>query len=149
MSTDPVQLTTAQISITVTVFHKIGGTHNFSNADIVVANTGEGAISQDKSNDPIVVNKAVNIGIAVYASEGDKFSYYPVGIAFQEGNSDDPLGNSAFPTRTIVSTKSGSQLTLSDANPEENSFEFGVIIQRSDGFLSVIDPQIRNSGTNQ
>ena len=149
MSTDPVQLSTVQISITVIGFHKIGGTTSFSSANILVVNTGEGAISQSKSNDPIVVNKAVNIGIVLHAEKGDKYSYYPVGIAFKEGKSTDPLGNNAFPTRTIVSGSGGAQLTLSDANPEENSFEFGLIVQRSDGELSVIDPKIENSGRNR
>lgn len=148
MSTDPVQLATVQVSVTVTNFHHIGGTHSFSKADVVLSNNGNGAASQAGTNDPIVINQAVNIGIVLNAPTGDKYTYSPVGIAFKEGNSTDPLGNSAFPTRTIVSNKTGAQMVLSDANPTANSFEFGVVVQRSDGLLSVIDPQIKNSGTN-
>ncbi|MGH8115099.1 MAG: hypothetical protein ACREPS_08630, partial [Rhodanobacteraceae bacterium] len=90
--------------------------------------------------------------------------YMPIGIGFQAGpgrrsghevenqgtcaGDPDPLGRVAFPMRTTVSKRDGAQLTVVDANPEPNEFKFSLIIQRSDGTLGIIDPPIKNSGTN-
>jgi hypothetical protein len=94
---------------------------------------------------------------SVHAREGDRHTYSPVGISFKEvagANAEtahrdrggrDPLGHTAFPTRTFVSRGNTLQLSLFDANPEPGEFKFDLIIQRSDGTLGIIDPAIRNN----
>lgn len=155
MSTDHTACATARISITVTDFHEIG--RGPSQADIELTDTGHGTVSQSRINDPIVATTEVHFELSVHAREGDRHTYSPVGISFKEvaganseaahrGRGDrDPLGHAAFPTRTFVSRGDTLQLSLFDANPEPGEFKFDLVIQRSDGFLGIIDPQIRNN----
>ncbi|MGH8113752.1 MAG: hypothetical protein ACREPS_01665 [Rhodanobacteraceae bacterium] len=164
MSADCARPATAQISITLTDFHEIGNERGCSRADIELTDTGNGNVSQGRINDPIVVSAEVYLEFFVHARQGDRYAYMPVGIAFRdvagidprgaadshriEGNRRDPLGRAAFPLRTIAAKGDTTQLTLLDANPEPGECEFSLIVQRSDGSLSVIDPQIRNQGVN-
>ena len=161
MSTNCAGSATARISVTVTDFQEIGGKHYCSHADIELTDTGNGKVSQGRINDPIMVHAEAYLDFCVHARDGDKYSYMPIGIGFNEvagrgareaadsdckkGDSRDPLGRAAFPLRTIVAKGDTTQLTLFDANPEAGEFEFSLIIQRSDGLLSVVDPQIRNN----
>lgn len=137
--------TPALITVTINQFHKIGGDHTFSDADVQLTDGGNIA-TQGKVNDPINVIQSGTLVFTLQAKEGDDDTYVPVGIGFKEGASTDPIGSSAFPTRTIGAGDDGViVLTLVDANKEENSFEFGLVIERaSDGSLSVIDPRITN-----
>ena len=149
MSTDHAACSTARISITVTDFHEIG--RGPSQADIELTDTGHGTVSQGRINGPIVVTAEVHLEFSVSAREGDRHTYSPIGISFNEmsrrrGGGHDPLGHAAFPTRRFVSRGSTLQLSLFDANPEPAEFKFDLVIQRSDGALGVIDPQIQNSG---
>ena len=160
MLIDREQRSTARISITVIDFHEIGGKDRCSHADIELTDTGNGQVSQGRINDPIVVNAAVFLDFNVHARQGDGYTYMPIGIGFKEttgvgvqgtaANSSkeragrDPLGHAAFPLRTTVSKGDTTQLTILDANPERGEFEFSLIIQRSDGVLSVVDPRITN-----
>jgi hypothetical protein len=157
MSTDHAACATARISITVTDFHEIG--RGPSQADIELTDTGHGTVSQGRINDPIVVTAEAHLEFSVSARKGDRYTYSPVGISFKElpagarakaigrrGGARDPLGHAAFPTRTFVSRGDNLQLSLFDANPEPGEFKFDLVIQRSDGFLGIIDPGIRNSG---
>lgn len=139
--------TLAQVSVEVKKFHLIGGDHSFSKADILVTDDGGGAVQQPGGvNTPIVVNSEANIQFNVTDASGATGTYVPVGIGFKEGNPEDPIGMAAFPDRTIECTDGKTTLTLTDAHPGENSFEFGIIIERSrDGGLSVIDPKIQNT----
>lgn len=159
MSIDRAPCSTARISVTVTDFHEIGGTDGFSRAEIELTDTGHGKVSQGRINDPIVVSAEVYLEFSVSAREGDRYTYSPVGIDFKEVSGDtpgeaqsrrcgerDPVGHAAFPMRTFVSRGSTMQLTLLDANPEPAKFKFDLVIQRSDGLLSIIDPQITNRG---
>ena len=164
MFSDRRQTSTARISITVTDFHEIGNERGCSRADIELTDTGNGKVSQGRINDPIVVSAEVYLEFFVHARQGDRYAYMPVGIGFKgtaatesrkatdnhykEGDTRDPLGRAAFPLRSIVAKGDTTQLTLLDANPEEAEFEFSLIVQRSDGLLSVVDPTIRNRGVN-
>lgn len=151
----------ARISVTVTEFQEIGNGRGCSRADIELTDTGHGKVSQGRINDPIVVSAEVYLDFFVSARQGDRYAYMPVGIGFREttethvpdesgdrrseGDGRDPLGRSAFPVRTIASKGDTTQLTLFDANPQPGKFEFSLVIQRSDGRLSVVDPQIHNN----
>lgn len=162
MSRDCTQPSSARISVTITEFNPIGGRQSCSRADIELTDTGDGAVSQGRINDPILVNAEVYLNFDVHAGPGDSYTYLPIGIGFRDmtfaetmpaaksrgGNCDsrDPLGRAAFPTRTLVSRGDTAQLTLFDLNPDRVTFEFNLIVQRSDGLLGVIDPEIRNSG---
>jgi hypothetical protein len=148
MSTDRAACSTARISVTVTDFFEIG--RGSTGADIELTDTGHGTVSQGRINDPIVVTAEVHLEFSVSAREGDRHTYSPVGICFNEmsrrrGGGRDPLGHAAFPTRTFASRGRSVQLSLFDANPEPAEFKFDLVIQRSDGKLGVIDPQIRNN----
>lgn len=155
MSTDHAACATARISVTVTDFHEIG--RGPSQADIELTDTGHGTVSQGRINDPLVVTAEAHLEFSVSAREGDRYTYSPVGISFKEvaganaeaahrGRGDhDPLGHSAFPARRFVSRGNALQLSLFDANPAPAEFKFDLVIQRSDGFLGIIDPQIRNN----
>ncbi len=135
---------TASVTVTVNKFHKIGGDHSFSDADIQLTDGG-GIASQSAINDPIVVTGAGDIVFHLQAKQGANDNYIPVGIGFKQGASSDPLGVVAFPARTIAASSTETTLTLNDADPEQNSFEFGLVIERvSDGSLSVVDPEISN-----
>ncbi len=160
MLIDREHCSTARISITVIHFHEFGGEDSCSHADIELTDTGNGKVSQGRINDPIIVNAEVYLEFDVHARKGHGYAYSPVGISFRQttgvraqeaaGNHSedqglrDPLGHAAFPFRTTVSKGDTMQLTLFDANPEPGEFEFSLIIQRSDGVLSVVDPQIHN-----
>ncbi|HET9819586.1 MAG TPA: hypothetical protein VFP92_10515 [Rhodanobacteraceae bacterium] len=162
MSADCARPATARISVTLTDFHEIGRERGCSRADIELTDTGNGKVSQARVNDPIVVSAEVYLEFFVHARKGDRYAYMPVGIGFREevagierkqvaknrGDHRDPLGRAAFPLRTIAAKGDTTQLTLFDANPEPGVFEFSLVIQRSDGLLSVIDPQVRNRGVN-
>jgi len=150
---------TARISVTVTEFREIGEKGGCSRADVEVTDTGHGKVSQGRINDSIVVSAEVYLDFFVSAREGDRYTYSPVGISFREvparapgeaaearEGECDPLGHAAFPTRIVASRGSTTQLTLFDANPEPAQFKFDLVIQRSDGALGVVDPQIRNRG---
>jgi len=148
MSTDHAACSTARISVTVTDFLEIG--RGSTGADIELTDTGHGTVSQGRINDPIVVTAEVFLEFSVSAREGDRYTYSPVGISFNEmsrrrGGGRDPLGHAAFPRRTFASRGSTLQLSLFDANPEPAEFKFDLVIQRSDGKLGVIDPTIRNN----
>lgn len=148
MSTDHAACSTARISVTVTDFLEIG--RGASRADIELTDTGHGTVSQGRINDPIVVTAEVHLEFSVSAREGERHTYSPVGISFNEvsrrrGGGRDPLGHAAFPRRTFASRGSTLQLSLFDANPEPAEFKFDLVIQRSDGKLGVIDPTIRNN----
>jgi hypothetical protein len=156
MSTDHAACSTARISVTVTDFDEIG--RGPSRADIELTDTGHGTVSQGRINDPIVVTAEVFLEFSVSAREGDRYTYSPVGISFKEvrgaikgkaarrhDGDRDPLGHAAFPTRTFASRGSTLQLSLFDAIPEPAEFKFDLVIQRSDGSLGIIDPQIRNN----
>lgn len=162
MNSDCVSPSSAHVSITITEFNPIGSRQSCSHADIELTDTGNGAVSQGRINDPIVVNAEVYLNFVVHAGRGDSHSYVPLGVGFRDTllaeaeqmarrrsgdcNSRDPLGRAAFPTRTLVSRGDTAQLTLFDANPERAAFDFSLIVQRSDGLLGVIDPKIINSG---
>ena len=152
---------TARISVTVTEFHALGDGRGCSHADIELIDTGNGKVSQGRINDTIVVDGNVYLEFLVQAGQGDRHAYQPVGMGFLDtacresakSASDaarerggDALGNAAFPVRRVVARGSTTQLTIYDANPERAEFEFSLLIQRSDGLLSVVDPKIRNSG---
>lgn len=156
MSTEHAACATASISVTVTDFHEIG--RGPSQADIELTDTGHGTVSQGRINDVIVVTAEAHLEFSVSAREGDRYTYSPVGISFKElrggaraeaagrrGGDHDPLGHSAFPARRFVARGNTLQLSLFDANPEPAEFKFDLVIQRSDGSLGVIDPQIRNN----
>lgn len=145
MFIDRAACSTARISITVTDFHEIG--RGPSQADVELTDTGHGTVSQGRINDPIVVTGAAYLEFSVSAREGDRYAYGPVGISFRElhGNSHDSLGHAAFPARRFVSLGNTMQLSLFDANPESAEFKFDLVVQRSDGTLGVIDPQIHNN----
>lgn len=156
MSTDHAACATARISVTVTDFHEIG--RGPSQADIELTDTGHGTVSQGRINDPLVVTAEAYLEFSVSAREGDQYNYSPVGISFKElpgdaraeatrrrGGDRDPLGHSAFPARRFVSRGNTLQLSLFDANPAPAEFKFDLVIQRSDGSLGVIDPQVRNN----
>ncbi|MEO7050752.1 MAG: hypothetical protein ABI128_03730 [Rhodanobacter sp.] len=152
---------TARISVTVTHFHELGTKDSCSRAEIELTDTGNGRVSQGRINDLIVVHGQVYLDFDVHARQGDRYTYMPVGISFRETSGvgvreaaarhgenqahRDPLGHAAFPLRTTVSKGDTTQLTLLDANPEPGEFEFSLIIQRSDGLLSVVDPKIHNN----
>jgi hypothetical protein len=156
MSTDHAVCSTARISLTVTDFREIG--RGASQADVELTDTGHGAASQGRINDPIVVTDEVFLEFSVLAREGDHSTYSPVGISFNElrdparakaesrHGSRDPLGHAAFPTRRFVARGNTMQLSLLDANPEPAEFKFDLVIQRSDGSLGAIDPGIQNRG---
>lgn len=159
MSIDRAPCSTARISVTVTEFHEIGGKEGCSHADIALTDTGHGKVSQGRINGPIVVTAEVHLEFSVSARKGDRYTYSPVGISFKEapgvakakatsrrGGDRDPLGHAAFPMRTFASRGNTMQLSLFDANPEPAEFKFDLIIQRSDGLLGIIDPQIQNKG---
>lgn len=161
MQIDREQISTARISVTVAEFDAIGGGRGCSHVEIELTDTGNGKVSQAGINAPIVVSAAVYLEFFVHAREGDRYAYMPVGIGFRnvagiehnvamtrpkEGNRGDPLGNAAFPVRQVVAKGNTTQLTLHDTNLERAEFDFSLVIQRSDGLLSVVDPQIRNSG---
>lgn len=159
MSTDCAGPATARISVTLTDFHEIGRERGCSHADIALTDTGHGKVSQGRINDIIEVTAEVYLEFLVHGQKGDKYTYMPVGIGFREvpgtkrrqaaasrGGLRDPLGRAAFPLRTVAARGDTAQLTLFDANPEPGVFEFSLVIQRSDGLLSVVDPKIRNSG---
>lgn len=161
MLNDRSQPGTARIIVTVTEFHEIGEGRGCSHADIELVDTGNGKVSQGRINDTIVVDGDVYLEFLVQAGQGDHLAYQPVGIGFLDTVSresakssdhdaretgSDTLGNAAFPVRHVVSRGSTTQLTIYDANPERAEFEFSLLIQRSDGLLSVVDPKIRNSG---
>ena len=152
---------TARISVTVTHFHELGAKDSCSRADIELTDTANGKVSQGRINDLIIVYGEVYLNFDVHARQGDRYAYTPVGISFKETSGAggreaagtysehqahrDPLGHAAFPLRTTVSKGDTTQLTLLDVNPEPGEFEFSLIIQRSDGLLSVVDPKIHNN----
>jgi hypothetical protein len=159
MSTDCAGPATARISVTLTDFHEIGRGRGCSSADIALTDTGNGKVSQGRINDPIEVSAEVYLEFLVHAREGDKYTYMPIGIGFRElpgserrqaaasrDDLRDTLGRAAFPLRAVSARGDTAQLSLLDANPEPADFEFSLVIQRSDGLLSVVDPQVRNRG---
>jgi hypothetical protein len=129
----------------VTDFHEIG--HGPSRADVELIDTAHGTVSQGRINDPIVVTDEVYLEFSIATCGNDRHTYSPVGISFREIHAyeRDPLGHAAFPARRFVSRGGTVQLSLFDANPEPAEFKFDLMIQRSDGSLGVIDPQIRNN----
>lgn len=155
MSNDHAACSTARISVTVTEFLEAG--RGPSQADVELTDTGHGSVSQGRINDPLVVTAETFLEFSVSALEGDRYTYSPVGISFKAssgitrtapGRRDggrDPLGHAAFPTRKFVARGDTLQLSLFDANPEPAEFKFDLVIQRSDGALGIIDPQIRNN----
>ena len=158
MSNDREACATARISDTVTDFHEVRERGGYSRADIELTDTGHGKVSQGRINDPIVVHAEVYVEFSVHARKDERYTYSSVGISFKEErggeeaevtdcNDDrDLLGHAAFPVRTVVSRGRTMQLTLYDANPRPGEFKFDLIIQRSDGLLGIIDPQIQNRG---
>jgi hypothetical protein len=161
MSSDRAQTRSARISVTITEFNAIGSGRSCTLADIELTDTGDGTVSQGRINDPIVVSGEVYLNFIVHAGRDDSYSYMPIGIGFRDtalakatraakssGGRDnrDPLGRAAFPMRTLVSRGDTAQLTLFDANPARAEFDFSLVVQRSDGLLSVVDPQIINRG---
>lgn len=160
MSNDRKACSTARISIIVTDFHEIGERGGYSRANIELTDTGNGKVSQGRSDELIVVHDEVYLEFSVHATESDRYTYSPIGISFREehgsakaeaaqrrgGDCDDLLGHAAFPIRTVASRGRTMQLTLYDANPALSTFKFDVVIQRSDGRLGIIDPQIQNRG---
>lgn len=152
---------TARISVTVAEFVQFQ--RGFSRAEVALIDTGNSQVSQARPNDPIIVYGEVFLDFQVVGASHDQYSYMPIGIGFQAkpgamenavandaacANNPDPLGRAAFPMRAVASKREGAQLTVFDANLEPNDFKFGLIIQRSDGELGIIDPPIRNRGTN-
>lgn len=161
MSSDRAQPRSAKISVTITEFNAVGGGRSCTHADIELTDTGDGTVSQSRINDPIVVSGEVYLNFIVHAGRDDSYSYMPIGVGFRDtalaeatqmakSSSDcgsrDPLGRAAFPMRTLVSRGNTAQLTLFDANPARAEFDFSLVVQRSDGLLSVVDPQIINRG---
>ena len=159
MSNDREACSTARISVTVTDFHEVRERGGYSRADIELTDTGHGRVSQGRINDQIVVHAEVYLEFSVHAGKDDRYTYSPVGIGFKEvrgiGEAEathcqdddrDLLGHEAFPVRTVVSRGRTMQLTLYDADPRPGEFKFDLIIQRSDGLLGIIDPQIQNRG---
>ena len=96
----------------------------------------------------LVVNGPTEIRFIIQGAGGTAYS--PVGISFKEAPGDasggrlDPLGSTTFPTRTLVAHGNATQLSVYDADSAPAEFEFSLMIQRSDGTLAVIDPQITN-----
>lgn len=134
----------AKISVTIKHFHKIGGSKTYSSADVLLSDDGNGAVSQAGLNQPLVVNSPCSLVFTVNASAGDDSSYIPVGIALR-GSSADPRGALAFPDRSVETTDSLVSLILVDTNPATDSYDFDLVVQRSDGDLGVIDPLINNT----
>jgi hypothetical protein len=162
MSSDCTQPGSARISVTITEFNAIGSRQSCSRADIELTDTGDGAVSQARINDPIVVSAEAYLNFDVHSGRDDGYSYFPIGIGFRDTaimeakemtrhnsekhDSRDPLGRAAFPMRKFVSRGDTAQLTLLDTNPERAIFDFSLIVQRSDGLLGIIDPGIENRG---
>lgn len=155
MSSNRATCSTARVSVTVTDFLEAG--RGPSQAEVELTDTGHGAVSQGRANDPIVVVGEAYLEFSVSPREGDRYGYSPVGISFREVGGEgaeaesrhrdrDPLGHAAFPLRAFASRGDTMQLTLFDANPEPGEFKFDIVIQRSDGLLGIIDPRIRNRG---
>jgi hypothetical protein len=160
---DHVRINSAEICVTVTEFDPVGtGSEGCTRADIELTDTGNGKVSQGRINDPIEVSAEVYLNFSVRGGEGDSHSYALVGISFREttdsetmraagihcreGSIADRLGHAAFSMRTIAAKGDTTQLTVFDANPEPREFEYSLMVQRSDGWLGVIDPKIRNRG---
>ena len=155
MSNDREPCSTARIAVAVTAFYEIG--REVCRADIQLTDTGHGAVSQARINDPIVVHREAYLDFFVFAREGDRYTYSPVGISFKEVCDGgevaerhevgrDLLGHAAFPVRTFASRDRVMQLSIFDANPEPAEFKFDLVIQRSDGLLGIIDPPVKNKG---
>lgn len=134
----------AQVSVTIKHFHKIGGGKTYSSADVLLTDGGNGAVSQAGLNQPLLVNSPCSLVFSVDAAPGDDASYIPVGIALR-GSPADPRGALAFPDRSVASAGTTVKLVLVDTNPARDSYDFDLVVQRSDGDLGVIDPLINNT----
>ena len=94
------------------------------------------------------------IRLTIASVAGDKIKYYPAGITFVRENSKDlsdalRLGRPDLMQRKIVID--GQTLTFTDRFTKEKAdvlYKFSVILQRGvDGAIGIIDPGIKNRGT--
>ena len=143
---------TAQIAITVKNFYPINGGGGCSKAVYKLVSNGAGNVSHKVVNgqDVFEVKAKVYLEFSVLAPSGRKLTYRPSVICFKQSlGKTDPLGDKAFPERSIVAQGNAKLLRVKDINPESADFDFSLSIQRSDGAVGVIDPKIRNRGINQ
>ncbi|TAN03419.1 MAG: hypothetical protein EPN36_12730 [Rhodanobacteraceae bacterium] len=104
---------------------------------------GGSMVSMDSSG-ALTVNGPTEIRFIIQGADGTTYS--PVGISFKEvsGGTSDSIGSTAFPMRTLVARANTTRLSVFDADPTPDEFEFTLTIQRSDGTLAIIDPMIIN-----
>jgi hypothetical protein len=145
----------AAIRVEVTQFVPDGQTPGCSQGNMVVTNDGAGAIKLNGTEIEAKANTKVLLTFSIVAAGTNPATYKTLGISFKDtacpatgpcgpSYSLDPDGLTAFPKKQIV--LKGNQLTVLDGNPEARVFDFNLMIQRSDGLKSVIDPKIRNRG---
>ena len=141
------QFPEAGIEVTIIDFKPAGlirAKKHYSTAHIKLIGNANGAVTQDTPDGPIVVEKGVVDLVFRVASTDPGVSYYPVGISFLSESGG--LGMDDFPTRCVaVDAFNNMMLTVHDANVNQTKFEFKLVIQRDDGDLGIIDPQINNA----
>jgi len=142
--------TTAVVTAAVTSFHKIGGTHSFSKAQVTLTTPAPG-VTQAGVNQPIVVTGDAGGSFCIHFVLTDQTggkkatTFVPVGIGFKGGSGDDPNGLATFPMRVVADVDGVTQLTIEDVIGPNTSFEFGLVIQdANDGALGLIDPMLTN-----
>jgi len=93
------------------------------------------------TNGNITVTQPTDIRF-VFANSGN-YQFRPIGISFEQtdSNGSDQTGAQNF---SIGGVGNGA-LILHDNLQTASSFEYSIVFQRSDGFLGIIDPQIRNN----
>jgi hypothetical protein len=128
-------------TVVVTVIHAYNTSFN-STASYALYNGGD-AVSMDAQGN-ITVSQPTDIRFILANSGG--YQNQPIGISFKQTNVGmaDPTGATNFSVGSIAH----GALVIHDDLRNNTDYEYSLIIQRSDGLLSVVDPQVRNRGVN-
>lgn len=133
---------TARIAIGIIDFQPIG--RGDTKAEIKLTDAAGNAVRQERAGGVIVVSREVDLEFSIPGHAGDRHRYLPIAIGFRSSG-HDLLGAAAFPVRGFRLQGGTAQLVVRDKVPEENEFEYTLVIQRDDGAFGIIDPKIRNS----
>lgn len=130
------------VTFTITKFHKVGGSNNYCDYTMSLANGGD-TVSLDTSNNTLTVSSLSPVQI-VFQAAGD---YLLAGICFKETDKGkgDPHGALAFPSVTLNLSGNASTLTLTDNASKASSYEFAMLVVGiGQQALGLIDPPIVN-----
>ena len=134
------------VTFTITRFRKIGGTNNYCEFTMSLANGG-GVVTLDATTNTLTVSSPEPVQI-VFTAAG---AYLLAGITFKQTTVgvSDPAGADAFPNVVMAMTKNGgsttSTLTVSDESDFDATYEYDLLVVGIDEQdLGLIDPPIIN-----